>query len=76
LYNGNIRRMVTAIDGLDIQGYAYSYDQLQRLTKIEVFRDPNLKTNHNWTCSYSTTDYLTQISYDKNGNILTLYLPT
>jgi len=72
LYNGNIRHVVTAIEGLAIQGYAYSYDQLQRLTKMEVFRDDNLVANNNWNTAASTSDYLTEISYDKNGNILTL----
>ena len=72
LFNGNIRHMVTAIDGLDIQGYAYTYDQLQRLKKMEVYRDANLQTHHNWSTATPTSDYLTQISYDKNGNITTL----
>ncbi|PHR45046.1 MAG: hypothetical protein COA32_13680 [Fluviicola sp.] len=72
LYNGNIRHMVTAIEGLEIQGYAYTYDQLQRLKKMEVYRDNNLTTNNNWSTSQATTDYLTQISYDKNGNITNL----
>ena len=64
--------MVTAIEGMEIQGYAYTYDQLQRLTKMEAFRDPNLIANNNWSTSAPTTDYFTQISYDKNGNITNL----
>ncbi|WP_343788044.1 hypothetical protein, partial [Wandonia haliotis] len=38
LFNGNIRHMVTAIDGLDVQGTAYRYDQLQRIKEMQVYR--------------------------------------
>jgi RHS repeat-associated protein len=72
LFNGNIRHVVTAIDGLDIQGYGYKYDQLQRLVEMQVFRDQDLVTNNNWNGAQATDDYKTNILYDKNGNILKL----
>lgn len=67
--------MVTAISDWEIQGYAYTYDQLQRLKKVEVYKGSNLVANNTWDGSSASTDYLTQISYDKNGNILTLQIP-
>lgn len=72
LFNGNIRHVVTAIEGMEIQGYGYKYDQLQRLKEMQVFRDNNLVANNNWNSSQATNDYLTKFSYDKNGNLLTL----
>lgn len=72
LFNGNIRHVVTAIEGMEIQGYGYKYDQLQRLKEMQVFRDDNLVANNNWSTSQATDDYKTNISYDKNGNIQTL----
>lgn len=48
LYNGNIRHVVTAIEGMDIQGYGYKYDQLQRLKEMQVFRDINLVQTNEW----------------------------
>lgn len=70
LFNGNIRHVVTAINGMDIQGYGYKYDQLQRLVEMQVFRDQDLVTNNNWNGAQATDDYKTNILYDKNGNIL------
>lgn len=72
LFNGNIRHVVTAIEGMDIQGYGYRYDQLQRLVEMQVFRDNNLVMNNKWATAQATNDYLTTFSYDKNGNLLTL----
>src|SRR5690554_3105426 len=72
LYNGNIRHMVTAIEGMEIQGYAYTYDQLQRLNTMKVFRSEYLIEDNDWKGAKLTDDYFTRINYDKNGNILTL----
>jgi len=71
LYNGNIRNMVTAIEGMDIYGNVYKYDQLNRLGTSTVFDGVNETTN-TWTGSSSMSEYLTDIDYDANGNILTL----
>src|SRR5690554_5663662 len=72
LYNGNIRHMVTAIEGMEIQGYAYVYDQLQRLNTMKVFRSEYSIEDNDWRGAKLTDDYFTRINYDKNGNILTL----
>src|SRR5690554_5200002 len=72
LYNGNIRHMVTAIEGMEIQGYAYAYDQLQRLNTMKVFKSEYLIEDNDWRGAKLTDDYFTRINYDKNGNILTL----
>ncbi len=71
LYNGNIRMMTTAIAGYDIQATSYTYDQLQRLKKMEVYRGINVTGNTLPGATY-TPDYLTEISYDPNGNITSL----
>lgn len=72
LFNGNIRNMVTAITGMDIYGNLYQYDQLNRLRTSTVF--DNLDVNNNtWPSTGSAMNkYLTDITYDANGNILTL----
>jgi RHS repeat-associated protein len=72
LYNGNIRHMVTAIEGLDIQGYAYKYDQLQRIKEMQVYRASDVQSTFSWANSTPTDDYKTTFSYDRNGNLSTL----
>jgi hypothetical protein len=72
LYNGNIRHMVTAIEGLDIQGYAYKYDQLQRIKEMQVYRASDVQSTFSWANSTPTDDYKTTFSYDRNGNLLSL----
>ena len=68
LYNGNIRYMTTAIQGFDIQGTAYRYDQLQRFKRMEVYRGIDV-ANNTWLPAAYTADYRTEVSYDENGNI-------
>jgi RHS repeat-associated protein len=51
------------------QLYNYKYDQLNRITSMDVFRGFNEATN-TWSSMSSTTDYRERISYDANGNIL------
>ncbi|NQX97810.1 MAG: hypothetical protein HRT73_08020, partial [Flavobacteriales bacterium] len=71
LFNGNIKSMVTAIEGMDIYGNAYQYDQLNRLRTSTVHNGVNTTTN-TWVGSAQLNDYHTDITYDGNGNIQTL----
>lgn len=68
LYNGNIKHMVTAIEGMDIQGYTYRYDQLQRLKRSNTFKNIDL-VNNTWGVGNQSADYVSIFSYDANGNI-------
>jgi len=70
LYNGNIRRMVTSIRGLDTnvlpaQDNLYQYDQLNRIKGM---------TSQSFTGSSAvgTESYEASYSYDRNGNLSTL----
>lgn len=71
LFNGNIRNMVTAIEGMDIQATAYRYDQLNRLVELTAFQNFTQVTN-SWDANGALNDYRTEITYDGNGNIITL----
>src|SRR5437867_967181 len=51
------------------QLYNYQYDQLNRLTGMDVFRGFNEQSN-SWQALTPTQDYKERISYDGNGNIL------
>ncbi len=72
LYNGNIRNVVTSIYGMAIEtvGSTYKYDQLNRLTEMTAFKNPN--GINDWAGILSTTDYYNSYSYDRNGNIESL----
>ncbi len=63
LYNGNIAETFwsTATDGGFVRNYGYKYDQLNRL-KDATYQKSNVVTNM----------YNENLTYDKNGNILTL----
>ncbi len=69
-YNGNISeiiwRSVNDVSGGYTRGYAYSYDDLNRLTSA----DYGEKTTGSYNFSYGYS--VPSISYDKNGNIMTL----
>ncbi|MFB9108145.1 hypothetical protein ACFFVK_06105 [Flavobacterium gyeonganense] len=70
LFNGNIKQMTTAIrktDGslLNIQKNTYTYDQLNRITKMTSSAIVPNATSGN-------TSYDSSYSYDKNGNLQTL----
>lgn len=77
LFNGNIQSMITAIDnpvngGTNFKplGYAYDYDQLNRITSMQAYDGLNAKFN-NWN-SLVSAPYATAYSYDGNGNLQTL----
>lgn len=60
LYNGNISQMMVSVNKFSDVGYAYRYDQLNRLVKMRQF-DGNIMLNA----------YGEDVSYDGNGNIKT-----
>lgn len=74
LYNGNISSMAVNIKKLNQpQLYNYKYDQLNRITRMDVFRGLNESTNQ-WSNPLSpVSDYKERIAYDANGNILKYY---
>lgn len=72
LFNGNIAHTVTSIDGFDVQAGVYSYDQLQRIKSMRVFRNSSLATSNNWALALETQEYASTYSYDRNGNLKTL----
>jgi RHS repeat-associated protein len=73
LFNGNIRHAVYAIKKLESDatiGYAYKYDQLNRLRNMDAWRGPSTAL-WNWsTPAAASTDYKEEVAYDANGNIL------
>jgi RHS repeat-associated protein len=73
LYNGNISSMGVNIGKFaNPLLYAYTYDQLNRLTGMDAFKGLNETTN-SWSGLISTQEYKERITYDANGNI-TKYL--
>ena len=78
LYNGNIVWQVNTIDkdgdvlpnwAAGIQGMAYQYDQLNRISHAKSYR--NFTTS--WpTAAADTGTFKAAFSYDKNGNLLSL----
>src|SRR3989338_2851283 len=72
LYNGNIAYTTTAIDGYDIQAGVYTYDQLQRLKAMNVYRSATIQSDNDWSNSANTTEYESKYTYDPNGNLQTL----
>jgi RHS repeat-associated protein len=65
-YNGNISAMVWNSTLKSKQGYAFTYDSINRLNASDY------KTNNGSTWSESTACEEKNITYDKNGNIGTL----
>ncbi len=62
LYNGNIAQTLWHSDNDDIiRKYGYAYDALNRLTNATFFKDNTLYNSFDET-----------LSYDKNGNIMSL----
>lgn len=49
--------------------YAYSYDQLNRLTEMRAFKNLNTTTN-SWNGLTQIDRYRERITYDGNGNML------
>lgn len=71
LFNGNIASMVVNLPKLgSAKVYGYKFDQLNRLTKMDVYEGLNNATN-----AFSATGlsgaYTERLSYDANGNIQT-----
>ena len=91
-YNGSISYAITALyekpDGVNMvrvpQLMAYDYDQLYRLTEMEVFESNDVISTNNWThsawrtehsapvASKTESSYYSKYTYDSNGNLRTL----
>jgi len=73
LYNGNIRHLVTSIQGMTTLGHTYRYDQLQRLKNVNSwYLTGTGLTGNSWNGMADTLDYNSSYTYDANGNLLTL----
>ena len=82
LFNGNISSMVNSLTdiapGSSTLGQAipqltaYRYDQLNRVKQMKAYRDINLANNAWGNGSTYDGSYETHLSYDANGNILTM----
>lgn len=75
LYNGNISATSIHIPSLgDPLLYLYSYDQLNRLTGMNVLNKPPdymvMQHGNSWMYPAIIKDFRESISYDANGNIL------
>ncbi|MBN8641156.1 MAG: thrombospondin type 3 repeat-containing protein [Flavobacteriales bacterium] len=73
LFNGNIKRMITSVRGLNeeilpTQVNLYSYDQLNRIFGMDSY-----KATEVGGLVTSTPSYESDYTYDKNGNLLTLH---
>ncbi len=73
LYNGNIARMTTAFwdnaeTHVDAGINTYRYDQLNRITAFQAFKDESID-KFNTIGSPSEAGYRTAYAYDPNGNI-------
>ncbi len=66
LYNGNIARMYTQLQELGNVGFNYQYDQLNRLISQQGW------TLNNGSMNPLAQAYAVNLSYDPDGNILTL----
>lgn len=78
-YNGNIAGMVTSLldntqTGMEVQGRAFSYDQLYRIKQSMAFHmDGAALSGNAWQSSYTQNNrYREDFSYDWNGNIKTV----
>ncbi len=82
LYNGNISSMVTSLIDINSssptyqqpipQLSAYQYDRLNRVRQMKAYRDIDLANNTWGDGSTYDGSYETQLTYDANGNILTM----
>jgi RHS repeat-associated protein len=73
-YNGNISATSWQVAGRAIQGYGYTYDDLDRMTEAKYFDiTPPTGTVAGLPTSFSSDfKYNEKLTYDKRGNILTL----
>ena len=75
LFNGNIRQVVTSIREmgqakLPVQSSIYTYDQLSRLTGMDVYQQQDIEVSNVWASGTTPIDdYQTRILYSPNGNI-------
>ncbi|MEZ0131671.1 hypothetical protein AB9T88_18575, partial [Flavobacterium sp. LBUM151] len=74
LYNGNIKQMTTAIrkkndELLPVQKNNYTYDQLNRIKSMDSQAITATSSGH----SNAKNSYNSKYSYDRNGNLQTLY---
>ena len=70
LFNGNISAMMVNLPKLgEALKYGYKYDQLNRLTAMDVYKGLNSATNV--FTPVGINDYKERVSYDPNGNIKT-----
>ncbi|MDF2188425.1 LamG-like jellyroll fold domain-containing protein [Paraflavitalea sp. CAU 1676] len=71
LYNGNISSSLNTLRSLGNYTYLYNYryDQLNRLTGQDAWREQNTTAN-NLNSLVATLSYKERVSYDANGNIL------
>ena len=84
LYNGNIARMVTALndenhDLIPVHNNVYRYDQANRIKGMQVYTSfnsttgvDNITANNSFLGAGVTGDYETQYEFDKNGNLMRL----
>ncbi|MBS4065892.1 MAG: RHS repeat protein, partial [Chitinophagaceae bacterium] len=72
LFNGNISAMAVNIGSLNAPVlYNYSYDQLNRITAMDMYNGTNTGGANLWSGTLTaTTNYGERIKYDANGNIL------
>ncbi|NML21270.1 hypothetical protein HHL16_10325 [Pseudoflavitalea sp. G-6-1-2] len=73
LYNGNISNATIHIAPSILgaaKGYTYRYDQLNRIVSMRMHNQIPLTNSSKWDKNSITEDYLEDISYDANGNIL------
>jgi RHS repeat-associated protein len=73
-YNGNISATSWQVAGRAIQGYGYTYDDLDRMTEAKYFdiTPPTGNVAGLPTSFSSDFKYNEKLTYDKRGNILTL----
>lgn len=74
LYNGNIGHAVIALTdetetALEVHGYRYRHDQLQRLHEMRTIKDANVVSSGTWNTAAAASDYWVETKYDGNGNI-------
>jgi RHS repeat-associated protein len=73
LFNGNISSIAVNIGKFSNPLlYAYTFDQLNRITGLDAFKGLN-ESGNNWSGLFSTQEYKERVAYDANGNI-TKYL--
>lgn len=71
LFNGNISRIYTRTKtDNQLRGYAYNYDGLNRLTNASGLFYTGYTIHYDGFAAFG--DYREIVSYDKNGNILTM----